>query len=67
MDPVSDALRAVRLTGAYFYLVEAADLAEATRIAAGIPPARVGSIEVRPIRPLRDMVRERREAEEGGR
>ena len=24
MDPVSDTLRAVRLTGAYFYLVEAA-------------------------------------------
>jgi hypothetical protein len=49
-----------------FYLVEAADLAEATRIAAQIPPARVGSIEVRPIRPLRDMVRARAEAEEAG-
>ena len=35
-----------------FYLVEARDLNEAIRIAAGIPPARVGSIEVRPIRTL---------------
>ncbi|KJS08596.1 MAG: dehydrogenase [Gammaproteobacteria bacterium BRH_c0] len=35
-----------------FYLVEARDLNEAIRIAAGIPPARVGSIEVRPIRDL---------------
>lgn len=35
-----------------FYLVEAADMDEALRIAAGIPPARVGSIEVRPVRDL---------------
>lgn len=35
-----------------FYLVEAADLDEAIRIAASIPPARVGSIEVRPVRQL---------------
>ena len=35
-----------------FYLVEAADLDEAIRIAAKIPPARVGSIEVRPVRQL---------------
>ena len=35
-----------------FYLVEARDLNEAIRIAAGIPPARVGSIEVRPVREL---------------
>lgn len=35
-----------------FYLVEAADLDEAISIAAGIPPARVGSIEVRPVREL---------------
>ena len=47
-----------------FYLVEATSLEEATRIAAQIPPARVGSIEVRPIRPLRDMVRARAQAEE---
>lgn len=35
-----------------FYLVEARDLNEAIRIASRIPPARVGSIEVRPIREL---------------
>jgi hypothetical protein len=35
-----------------FYLIEAADLNEAIRIAAGIPPARLGSIEVRPVREL---------------
>ncbi len=32
-----------------FYLIEAKDLDEATRIAARIPSARIGSIEVRPI------------------
>ena len=32
-----------------YYLVEAADLDEATAIAARIPGARIGSIEVRPI------------------
>jgi hypothetical protein len=35
-----------------FYLVDAADLNEAIHIAAKIPPASVGSIEVRPIREL---------------
>lgn len=35
-----------------FYLVEAPDLDRALAIAAKIPPARVGSIEVRPIRTL---------------
>lgn len=35
-----------------FYLIEAKDLNEAIRLAAKIPPARVGSIEVRPIREL---------------
>ena len=35
-----------------FYLVEARDLNEALRIAGGIPPAKYGSIEVRPIREL---------------
>ncbi len=35
-----------------FYMIEAADLDEAIRIAAGIPPARVGSIEIRPAREL---------------
>jgi hypothetical protein len=32
-----------------YYLIEAADLDEATAIAARVPSARVGSIEVRPI------------------
>ena len=36
-----------------FYLVEARDLNEAISLAAKIPPARLGSIEVRPIRPIR--------------
>lgn len=35
-----------------FYLIEARDLNEAIRIAAGIPPAKYGSIEVRPVRQL---------------
>jgi hypothetical protein len=34
-----------------FYLVEAKDLDEAIALAAGIPGARMGSIEVRPIMP----------------
>jgi hypothetical protein len=35
-----------------FYLIDARDLNEAIQIAARIPPARVGSIEVRPAREL---------------
>jgi hypothetical protein len=35
-----------------FYMLEAADLDEALKLAAKIPPARVGSIEVRPVRQL---------------
>jgi hypothetical protein len=35
-----------------FYLVDAADLDEAIHLAAQIPPARIGSIEVRPVREL---------------
>ena len=35
-----------------FYLIEARDLEEATALAAKIPPARVGAIEVRPVRQL---------------
>ncbi len=34
-----------------FYLVEAKDLDEAIKLAAGIPASRTGSIEVRPILP----------------
>lgn len=39
-----------------FYMIEAANLDEAIQIAGRIPPARVGSIEVRPIRPIRESV-----------
>ncbi len=35
-----------------FYLIEARDLNEAIQVAAKIPPARIGSIEVRPVREL---------------
>jgi hypothetical protein len=35
-----------------FYLIEARDLNEAIQTAAKIPPAREGSIEVRPVRQL---------------
>ena len=36
-----------------FYLIDARDLNEAIQLAAKIPPARVGSIEVRPVRELK--------------
>ena len=36
-----------------FYLIDAKDLDQAIEVAAGIPPARVGSIEIRPIRELK--------------
>ena len=39
-----------------FYMIEARDLNEAIQVAARIPPAKVGSIEVRPIRPIRETV-----------
>ena len=39
-----------------FYLIDARDLNEAIQVAAKIPPAREGSIEVRPVREL-DPVR----------
>ena len=39
-----------------FYMIEARDLNEAIQIASKIPPARVGSIEVRPVRPIRETV-----------
>jgi hypothetical protein len=35
-----------------FYLLDAKDLNEAIQLAAKIPPARVGSVEVRPVREL---------------
>ncbi|MBI3918344.1 MAG: YciI family protein [Betaproteobacteria bacterium] len=39
-----------------FYMIEASDLNEAIQLASKIPPARVGSIEVRPVRPIRETV-----------
>jgi len=41
-----------------FYMIEARDLNEAIQIASKIPPARVGGIEVRPVRPIREAVAE---------
>ena len=40
-----------------FYLVEARDLDHAIELAAKIPGAQVGCIEVRPIRPIREQPR----------
>ena len=37
-----------------FYMIEAKDLDEAIEIASRIPPATVGSVEVRPVRPIRE-------------
>jgi hypothetical protein len=39
-----------------FYFIEAADLPEAIQLAARIPPARFGSVEVRPVRSLSGAV-----------
>jgi len=39
-----------------FYLIDARDLNEAIQLAAKCPPARVGSVEIRPIRPIREAV-----------
>jgi hypothetical protein len=44
-----------------FYLIEAASLDEAIAAASQIPPARVGSIEVRPVRELTSTTGERRQ------
>jgi hypothetical protein len=41
-----------------FYMIEARDLNEAIQVASKIPPARVGCVEVRPIRPIRETVAE---------
>jgi hypothetical protein len=40
-----------------FYLIEARDRDEAIQLAAKIPPAEVGSIEIRPLRPIRESPR----------
>jgi hypothetical protein len=46
-------------------MIEAKDLDEAIQLAARIPPARVGSIEVRPIRPIRESVAQARAQQQG--
>jgi hypothetical protein len=38
-----------------FYLIEARDLNEAIQLASKIPPAKVGCVEVRPIRRIREQ------------
>jgi hypothetical protein len=44
-----------------FYLIDASDLNDAIEVASQIPPARVGSIEVRPVRELKSTSGERRQ------
>jgi hypothetical protein len=44
-----------------FYLIDAANLNDAIQIASQIPPARVGNIEVRPVRELTSTTGERRQ------
>jgi hypothetical protein len=41
-------------------LIDAADINDAVKIAAQIPPAHVGSIEIRPVRELASTIGERR-------
>ena len=43
-----------------FYLIKAADMDDAIQIASEIPPAQVGSIEVRPVRELTSTTGQRR-------
>ena len=43
-----------------FYLIEAKDLKDAIQLASKIPPAQVGSIEVRPVRELMSTAGARR-------
>jgi hypothetical protein len=43
-----------------FYLIDAADVNEAVQLASQIPPARVGTIEVRPVRELASTTGEQR-------
>ena len=44
-----------------FYLIDAADLNHAIQIASKMPPARVGGIEVRPVRELTSRTGKRRQ------
>jgi len=46
-----------------FYMIDAKDLDDAIHIASNIPPAKVGSIEIRPIRLIRETVAARRSGE----
>jgi hypothetical protein len=48
-----------------FYLVEARDLNEAIQLASRIPPVRIGSVEVRPIRELEGRQRDPGEPRSG--
>ena len=48
-----------------FYMIAARDLDEAIQIASKIPPARVGSVEIRPIRPIRETVAAKAEKHAG--
>jgi hypothetical protein len=48
-----------------FYMIRARDLNEAIQIASRIPPARVGSVEIRPIRPIREAVAAARRQAQG--
>src|ERR1700676_1974872 len=48
-----------------FYLIDATDLNDAIQIASQIPPARVGTIEVRPVRELTSTSGERRRVAHG--
>jgi hypothetical protein len=45
-----------------FYMIEARDLNEAISIASRIPPAQIGSVEIRPIRPIREAPNAHRKA-----
>ncbi|MEO8717142.1 MAG: YciI family protein [Burkholderiales bacterium] len=49
-----------------FYMIEARDLNEAIQIASRIPPAAVGSVEVRPVRPIREAPNAHRKAQGNG-
>jgi hypothetical protein len=41
-------------------MIDAPDLDAAIQLAAGIPAARVGGVEVRPVRPIREAVAQAR-------
>lgn len=48
-----------------FYLIDARDLNDAIRIASRIPPARAGSIEIRPVRTLQPSTSDARADQPG--